>query len=46
MKAQLHARPTPAISPVIKRVAILGGFALACVWLFLEFCATMVNIFE
>ena len=46
MKAQLHARPEPAISPVIKRVAILGGFALVSIWLFLEFCSSMVNMFE
>jgi hypothetical protein len=44
MKAQ--AQQQPAISPVIKRVAILGGFALGCVWLFLEFCSTLLNSFE
>lgn len=45
MKAHLQARQ-PSISPVVKRVAILGGFALACVWLFLEFCSTLVNMFQ
>lgn len=46
MKAQLQARPQPSVSPVVKKVAVLGGFALACVWLFLEFCSTIVNMFE
>lgn len=46
MKAQLHARHEPSISPVIKRVAILGGFALTSVWLFLEFCSMILNMFE
>jgi hypothetical protein len=46
MKAHLHARHEPSISPVIKRVAILGGFALACVWLFLEFCSSILNMVE
>lgn len=45
MKAHLQARQHSA-SPVVKRVAILGGFALVCVWLFLEFCSTIVNLFE
>lgn len=42
MKAHLTARQ-PSVSPVVKRVAILGGFALACVWLFLEFCSTILS---
>ncbi len=46
MKAQLQARHEPSVSPVIKRVAILGGFALACVWLFLEFCSSILKMFE
>jgi hypothetical protein len=45
MKAHLQARQ-PSVSPVIKRVAILGVFALASVWLFLEFCSTILNMFE
>jgi hypothetical protein len=46
MKAhQLHARQH-SVSPVVKRVAILGSFALACVWLFLEFCSSIVNMFQ
>jgi hypothetical protein len=45
MKAQLQARQ-PSVSPVVKKVAVLGGFALACVWLFLEFCSTILNMFE
>lgn len=46
MKAQLQARHQPSVSPVVKKVAVLGGFALACVWLFLEFCSTILNMFE
>lgn len=46
MKAHLQARQQPSVSPVIKRVAILGGFALTCVWLFLEFCSTLIKMFE
>jgi hypothetical protein len=45
MKAHLQARQ-PSASPVVKRVAILGGFALTCMWLFLEFCSTILNMFE
>ena len=46
MKAHLNVRHEPSVSPVIKKVAILGGFALACVWLFLEFCSSILNMFE
>jgi hypothetical protein len=47
MKAQLQVRRhEPSVSPVIKRVAILAGFSLAFVWLFLEFCSTLLRLFE
>jgi|GEM_PF-1386027 len=46
MKAQANVRNEPSVSPVIKKVAILGGFALTCMWLFLEFCSTIMNLFK
>jgi hypothetical protein len=47
MKATLTVRPTvQPIGRVITRLALVGGVAFGCIFLFLQLCSTLIKVLQ
>ena len=46
MKVELNARQHHSIGNVVMRLALLGGLALGCAYVFLQLCSSLIKVLK